>query len=519
MRPAFYRDLWEVLRLSPDTEAIKSLSHRVAATFVDRYFYSNEYNEGYIELLCEMATAFADPALNQIAAKTLFGVVVERLCDDFEELQTETYNRLICQVTGYLRAQPGGKALHERLNAFRLHSDEQLYQRIESIRLSPDQPLPADLRPRKVLVLSRVTIGADVAVSSVICQRVLQQFPAAEVVVLGNAKLRQIMAPALATTAAGGCIRVRELNYARHGGLIERFNTWLDLVADVQDELAGLDANEYLVLDPDSRLTQLGVLPLVPDRNYRFFNSRGKPDYPVKGSISELANIWLDNLFADNVLGHGAFSYPQVWLDADEMAVAQRLREGLCSRGLSRIITLNLGVGGNMRKRVPGDFEVQLVLSLLREPDTVVLLDMGFGDEELGRSQAILSAAIAAGVATHTLAFADLNRPDQKRAPGTAEGLSLERLLGIHCDVGQIAALIACSDEFIGYDSACQHIGAALNVSTFTVFAGTNNARFIRRWHACGPNISEIVYVDTLSREHDIDTLELIDRLQDLRRH
>ena len=71
---------------------------------------------------------------------------------------------------------------------------------------------------------------------------------------------------------------------------------------------------------------------------------------------------------------------------------------------------------------------------------------------------------------------------------------------------------------FIGYDSACQHIGAALNVRTFTVFAGTNNARFIRRWHACGPNTSEILYVDTLSREHQIDTLELIERLQDLRR-
>lgn len=522
MRPAFYRDQWEALKRSPNADALKSLSHRVAATFVDRYFYSDEYNERYIELLCEMATAFADPALNQIAAKTLFGVVVERLCDDFEELQTETYNRLICQVTGYLRALPGGKALHEQLNAFHLHSDEQLYQRIESIRLSPDQPLPVDLRPRKVIVLSRVTIGADVAVSSVICQRVLQQFPEAEVVVLGSGKLRQIMAPAPASTAAGGCIRVRELNYARHGGLIERFNTWLDLVADVQDELAGLGENDYLVLDPDSRLTQLGVLPLVPDRNYRFFNSRGKQGYPLKGSISELANLWLDNLFRDNVLGHGAFSYPQVWLDAQELAVARQLRERLCAAGPRRVITLNLGVGGNMRKRVPGDFEAQLVLSLLQEPDTVVLLDMGFGDEELGRSLAILAAASTAGVVTHTLAFVDLDQPGKLLTPGASDGAvdgnSFERLFGIHCDVGQIAALIACSDEFIGYDSACQHIGAALGVRTFTVFAGTDNARFIRRWHACGPNTSEIVYVDTLSREHEIDTLELIERLQDLRR-
>jgi ADP-heptose:LPS heptosyltransferase len=83
--------------------------------------------------------------------------------------------------------------------------------------------------------------------------------------------------------------------------------------------------------------------------------------------------------------------------------------------------------------------------------------------------------------------------------------------------VGEIAALIARSDEFIGYDSACQHIGAALGVRTYTVFAGTSNARFIRRWHASGPNTSEILYVDTLSREHRIDVQELLERLQDLR--
>ena len=364
--------------------------------------------------------------------------------------------------------------------------------------------------------LARVTIGADVAVTSVICARVLRAFPAAEVVVLGSGKLRQIMAPVLATTPEGGCIRIRELNYARHGGLIERFSTWLDLVADVSDELAGLSANEFLVLDPDSRLTQLGVLPLVPDRNYRFFNSRGKQGYPVKGSISELANTWLNN-----VLGRGSFVYPHVWIGPDNLSAAVRLRERLSVGRPRRFITLNLGVGGNMRKRVPGDFEVQLVMSLLREPDTVVILDMGFGAEELGRSQAIMDAAAAAGVATHTLAFADLGELqeiEQRCVPGANQSRSFERLLGIHCDVGQIAALIACSDELIGYDSACQHIGAALNVRTFTVFAGTNNARFIRRWHACGPNTSEIVYVDTLSREHQIDTLELIERLQDLRR-
>jgi ADP-heptose:LPS heptosyltransferase len=90
-------------------------------------------------------------------------------------------------------------------------------------------------------------------------------------------------------------------------------------------------------------------------------------------------------------------------------------------------------------------------------------------------------------------------------------------LLGVECSVAEIAALISVSDEFIGYDSACQHIAAALGVRTFTIFAGTSNARFIRRWQACGPNLSEIVYVDTVSRESRLDYGEIVERLLDLR--
>ncbi len=498
MKPAWYQQQWDALKTqsAPAPEQLRSLAQRIAASFVDRYFYSDEYNEHYIRLICEMATHFADPGLNQIAARTLFGVIVERLCDDFEELQTETYNRLICQVTAFLRALPAGARLGARLDAFHLQTQEQLYQRIESTRLSPDLPLPRGLRPRKILILSRVTIGADVAVTSVICQRLASAWPGAELVVLGNAKLRQIMAP-----QSG--LRVRDLHYARHGGLVERFSVWLDLVDTVQEELAGLQEGEYLVFDPDSRLTQLGVLPLVPDRWYRFFNSRGKAGYPVKGSISTLTNVWLDA-----VLGQGEYCYPRVWLAPDVVEAAARFIRTQSHGGRRRVVTLNFGVGGNPRKRVEGEFEAELVLSLLREPDTLVLLDMGFGEEETARSHHVLARAQEAGHVTAQRRFGDLAGADPQA-----------RLLGIECDVGEIAALIARSDEFIGYDSACQHIGAALGVRTCTVFAGSNNARFIRRWHATGPNSSEILYVDTLSREHQIDIRELLERLQDLRCH
>lgn len=52
---------------------------------------------------------------------------------------------------------------------------------------------------------------------------------------------------------------------------------------------------------------------------------------------------------------------------------------------------------------------------------------------------------------------------------------------------------------------------------TCTVFAGSNNVRCIRRWRACGPNVSEIVLVDTLSKERLIDTEEVVTRVLDFR--
>jgi ADP-heptose:LPS heptosyltransferase len=494
LRPAYYREKWEPLKSSTDAEAIDSLAQRIASSFVDRYFYSDEYNAEYINLLCEMATSFADQELNQLASRALFGIIIERLCDDFEELQTETYNRLISQTVDFLRRLPAGTELDQELNNFQLYTEDQLYQRIESIRLSPDEKIPASLKPKKVIILSRITIGADVAITSVICQRIAQAFPGARIAIAGHAKLKQVF-----SEASG--VHIHELHYARRGGLLERFLVWLDLLREIRNEIGDLGDDEYLVLDPDSRLTQLGVLPLVPAGNYRFFNSRGKADYPVKASISELTNVWLDN-----IVDHGNFCFPKVWPESAALDQASRLRQSIAPDRCLHLVCLNFGVGGNPRKQVEGSFETELVLALLLEPDTRIILDLGFGDEEKLRSEAILSAAEAAGHGVQELAFDTLS-----------EIRSDTRLLGVQCSVAEIAALICNSDEFIGYDSACQHIAAAQGIRTFTVFAGTNNVRFIRRWRAFGPSLSEILYVDTLSRDSIIENHELVERLLDLR--
>jgi ADP-heptose:LPS heptosyltransferase len=171
------------------------------------------------------------------------------------------------------------------------------------------------------------------------------------------------------------------------------------------------------------------------------------------------------------------------------------------------VIVINFGVGGNQRKKVGRRLEKALLLSLLREPDTVIVLDKGFGDEELRDSNLLLEAVKENGFAAREAVFG--SALDSPISSG---------VIGIQTRIGEIAALIAKCDEYIGYDSACQHIAAALEIPCLTIFAGSNNMRFIRRWSAFSPTSCQIVHVDTLTNPAAIDVEDIITRIMNQRR-
>ncbi|EKE43841.1 hypothetical protein OCGS_2175 [Oceaniovalibus guishaninsula JLT2003] len=54
-------------------------------------------------------------------------------------------------------------------------------------------------------------------------------------------------------------------------------------------------------------------------------------------------------------------------------------------------------------------------------------------------------------------------------------------------DPGAFMAIIAASDLHLGYDSAGQHIAAALGVPTFCAFVMAGGARHADRWTPAGP--------------------------------
>ena len=494
MKSSFYRNKWSTLvKQDCDQDQLKRLSRQVAYSFLDHYLKGCRYEKEYIDLLCEMTTSSENPQLNNAGAGALFGIIVETLCDDFEELQTATYNRVMTQVISYCRNIPAGKELDLALKEFGIYSPEDLLDRIAKIRANSNF-LSYDRRLKKILLLSRVTIGADVAITSIIIQRLTKNFPEAEIVLIGDRKLEEVY-------GGNSGIRIRNVSYSKKGDLLERLSCWHLVLQIIQEETASCHPEEIILVDPDSRLSQLGVLPLIPFNNYFFFDSRSDTSLNSKMSMAELANSWLNN-----VIGEGDFCYPKVWIPKSYLDYATRFCERLRDNGVEKIITVNFGVGGNRRKRVGNPLEERLLSRLLQEPNTVILLDKGFGDEESLYTASLINTIESQGYsALHTVFGAE---NDEKINSG---------IIGVQCRIGEIAALIANSNEFIGYDSACQHIAAALGAPCLTIFAGSNNMRFIRRWSAYGPNSCHIIHVDTLTDRTLIDIDDIIARIMHVR--
>jgi ADP-heptose:LPS heptosyltransferase len=316
--------------------------------------------------------------------------LVEALADRFEPALCLAYARLFADAIG----RPELVARYER-------------SRVAS---------PCRIEPRSVFVLSRVTLGADVAVTSVLLDALKRRFPDAEIVLVGPRKNAELF-------AADSRIQHREVPYPR-GSLAERLAAW----PAVRDAVAAPDS---IVVDPDSRLTQLGLLPVCPEENYFFFESRsygGESEDP----LPVLAARWAAEVFGAT----GASPY---------VAIPIQPHGG---------ITVSLGVGENAAKRLPDPFEEEL-LRLLAAKGKPIVIDRGAGGEEAARVERAVSRCGA------RVQFWD----------GSFAGF---------------ASLVAASSLYVGYDSAGQHVAAACGIPLVSIFAGFVTPRMFHRWKPRG---------------------------------
>jgi ADP-heptose:LPS heptosyltransferase len=196
-----------------------------------------------------------------------------------------------------------------------------------------------------------------------------------------------------------------------------------------------------IVVDPDSRISQLGLLPICPEENYYFFESRCYGG-DSKDTLSHLASRWMRETF-----GVDAKPY-----------IAPR-----STKWPGRYVAVSLGVGGNPAKRINGDFERRW-LGVISRRGLPIVIDRGAGGEEAERVEQAVQAV--PNVNIHKGSFAEFS------------------------DV------IAQSVAYYGYDSAGTHVAEVCGIPLTAVFKGHVNERMFERWKPTGAGNCRIVRID-----------------------
>jgi Glycosyltransferase family 9 (heptosyltransferase) len=320
--------------------------------------------------------------------RAFLSIVVERLGDLFEPRLCDVYERLFSRVIQQVSPE--------------------LMPRVRRFQGSPEPPASTD----RVYVLSRVTLGADVAVTSVLLEAAKRRYPHAEILFVGPKKNFELF-------EADPRIRHFASPYPRSSSLRDR------LAAS-----AALYLPRGIVIDPDSRLSQLGLIRVCDDAGYFFFSSRAYGSESL-ARLPDLAARWAREVFG--------------------VEEAHPFIAPLPPAGPPVDITVSLGVGENPAKRIEGEFEREL-LKLLAETGASVLVDTGGSEEERAR----VEAALQPGMRTYAGAFAPF------------------------------AAEIARSRLFVGYDSAGGHIASACGVSLISIANGFASERMAARWRPNG---------------------------------
>ena len=413
-----------------------------------------------IDQLC--AWSFSpEPQLARAATAAIFCTIIEPLCDDFSARGVALANLVLTRILQYIRVTPQGAELDRLLSACGFSDAKAILDRYQAIS-HPTPLAPGQLaRVHKVIILSRVTAGADIAITNVIIHRLRARFPAAELVLIGPAHLPEIFA------SVPNC-RHRPFLYRNDGTLFDKMTSWPQLLTISQEEQAGQEADEVLLFDPDTRLTQLGLLPLAPDRVTCYFPSRNsEPQGQAGRNLSSLTNQWLNLLLDEQVIWHPNLVFQR------HGEGFHRFCQGLRQQGCRQVIAINFGVGNDPRKRVHGSFEEDLIQDLLTIPETIVILDTGRSLQKGQWMANHLARVRQQGWPAACLTETEIT----STAPPFGHGLII-----FQGSLGALGKMIDAADCFIGYDSCGQHLAAATSTPSVIVFAGAPSTRFIERW-------------------------------------
>jgi len=325
-------------------------------------------------------------------------------------------------------------------------SDVAAYTDLMSVWVTPPRHRFPEVPPHvdSVYVLSRVTLGADVKITSTALNALKQRFPAARIALVSNSKSAELF---------GSDSRIEHFNaaYPRSGPVSSR----IQFAVELKRRLAG--ANR-IVVDPDSRMTQLGLIPVCEPEHYFHFPSRTANR---QRNLTQLTQQWLRETFRVEA---GAYIAPApVAIDDVKPQAA-----------------VSFGVGENDSKRMGGDFEARVIEALGRK-FARIWIDRGVGGEE---AQRVTNAA--------------------------ANSKQFDKIRFWEGSFAGFASIVSQCDFYAGYDSAGQHVAAAAGVPLVTFFKGACSTRFRDRWSPSGPAEIHVIDCDCTSPEDCLKQFALL---------
>jgi ADP-heptose:LPS heptosyltransferase len=414
-----------------------------------------------------------DESLARSGIDATFRAIVEPLNDSFDAADRDVYYEIFSYLIQLIRELPEAEHIDETLKTFGLFTQQDLLNRVRNLIVT-DKTSPAQRRNvKKVFVLSRVTIGADVAITSIIIERSKKLFPKAKILFLANRKNYELF---------GGDenIRILPLDYKRRGGLISRLESWLAALENIKSETKETEPGECVIIDTNSRITQLGLLPLVKeDIGYYLFEPLSHADEETR-KLGEDVNEWINKVFGGVVED---IIYPTLSIPAEYIKAAKEFYRKL-AKNKKFTVTVNFGAGENDNKRISDEFEFEVVLHLIGN-GALVILDKGFGKDEIERTDRIIDQVKEHGKTimrvSENLSFSAVSNPD---------------LITYNGSIGQFAALISQSQHYIGYDSMGQHVAAALEIPELVIFNGYPSEKFSRKWHPYGKGQINIIHAE-----------------------
>ena len=379
------------------------------------------------------------------ATRIIFDDIVQRWADRFEPDLCDVHASFMAEVV-YAQGSPVATRLAD-LGYARPENLLERYGKVQSGEL--EEAVDGD-EVSKVVVLSRVSLGEDIAVTSPIIHGSYCAFRSALVQFIGPKKNIYLI-------ANGHSIGRCEISYSRDSLLANRLMAWTRVRARVRACTEGLGPGEWLVVDPGSCLTQMGLLPIADDRYYRLFESRSW-DVDDPSPIGELAGEWCGGQWFLEKYETNPF----VMLRAAEKGRGFALRMG--SRKM--LAGLSFGVESRKSQRLGGKFEDAL-LELLRKRGFRTVLDCGGDQHEAELVEKRVRAF--SGSKSHLTSAEDART---KQAD----------LMTWKGSLSAFGGWIHCAHVFIGYASPAAHVAAAHGIPAIVVFAGSPNELFRARW-------------------------------------